>query len=230
MFQPTASDRAITFDRHQARTNMIEQQIRTWEVLDQGILDLMSRVKREQFVPEAYRNLAFADLQIPLDHGQVMMQPKLEGRLLQSLNLQAGQSVLEIGAGSGFVTACLAQQAGSLTSVDIHADFVARTQALLAAHGASNATLHTLDACGPDFMQGKRFDRIAVTGSLPAPRRAFEVLLEVGGRLFVILGSGPIMQATIVDRIGEREWRSESLFDTAIAALEHAVPPVAFEF
>ena len=159
-----------------------------------------------------------------------MMQPKLEGRLLQSLNLQAGQSVLEIGAGSGFVTACLAQQAGSLTSVDIHAGFVARTQALLATQGTAHTTLCALDACEPDFMQGKRFDRIAVTGSLPAPRRAFEALLEVGGRMFVILGNGPIMQATIVDRIGERQWRSESLFDTAITALEHAVPPAAFEF
>ena len=230
MFQPTPDHPVRAFDRHQARANMIEQQIRTWEVLDQDILDLMRRIEREQFVPEAYRNLAFADLQIPLDHGQVMMQPNLEGRLLQSLDLQPGQSRLEIGAGSGFVTACLAQQAGSVTSVDIHASFIARTQALLAAQGVANTSLHTLDACEPDFMQGRRFDRIAVTGSLPAPRRAFEALLEVGGRLFVILGRAPIMQATIVDRIGEREWRRESLFDTSIAALAHATPPAAFEF
>jgi protein-L-isoaspartate(D-aspartate) O-methyltransferase len=212
----------------QARFNMIEQQIRPWDVLDDRVLHVIADTPREDFVPERYRALAFTDISIPLDHGEVMMPPKLEGRLLQSLALQAGDSVLEIGSGSGYLTACLAKLAGSVLGVDLYPDFIEQVGEKLAHHGIGNVELQSGDAASG--WDGARFDAIAVTGSLPVLHRGFHNALKIGGRLFVIIGKPPIMQALLITRVGEREWNQESLFETSIPALINAPQPESFTF
>lgn len=213
----------------QARFNMIEQQIRTWDVLDQRVLDVMKSVPREQFVPEHYRSLAFADTNIPLGHDQVMMAPKLEGRLLQALAITPDDSVLEIGTGSGYLTACLARLGKQVTSIDITADFTTAAAAKLEAQGISNITLETLDAA-EGIESEKRYDVIAVTGSLPLLQQQFQKNLAVGGRLFIITGSLPIMEANLISRVDENHWSSECLLETCIPPLLHAARPQAFVF
>ncbi len=213
----------------QARFNMIEQQIRTWDVLDQRVLDVMKSVPREQFVPEHYRSLAFADTNIPLGHDQVMMAPKLEGRLLQALAITPDDSVLEIGTGSGYLTACLARLGKQVTSIDITADFTTAAAAKLEAQGISNVTLETLDAA-EGIESEKRYDVIAVTGSLPLLQQQFQKNLAVGGRLFIITGSLPIMEANLITRVEENHWSSECLLETCIPPLLHAARPQAFVF
>jgi protein-L-isoaspartate(D-aspartate) O-methyltransferase len=213
----------------QARFNMIEQQIRTWDVLDQRVLDVMNSVPREQFVPEHYRSLAFADTSIPLGHDQVMMAPKLEGRLLQALAIKADDSALEIGSGSGYLTACLARLGKHVTSIDIIADFTAAAAAKLEAQGISNVTLETFDAA-EGIESNTRYDVIAVTGSLPLLQQQFQKNLTVGGRLFIIIGSLPIMEANLITRVDENNWSSESLLETCIPPLLHAARPQAFVF
>jgi len=213
----------------QARFNMIEQQIRTWDVLDQRVLDVMNSVPREQFVPEHYRSLAFADTNIPLGHDQVMMAPKLEGRLLQALAITADDAVLEIGTGSGYLTACLARLGKHVTSLDITADFTMAAAAKLEAQGISNVTLETFDAA-EGIESDKRYDVIAVTGSLPLLQQQFQKNLAVGGRLFIITGSLPIMEANLITRVDENHWSSECLLETCIPPLLHAARPQAFVF
>jgi len=213
----------------QARFNMIEQQIRTWDVLDQRVLDVMNSVPREQFVPEHYRSLAFADTNIPLGHDQVMMAPKLEGRLLQALAITADDAVLEIGTGSGYLTACLGRLGKHVTSLDITADFTTAAAAKLEAQGISNVTLETLDAA-EGIESEKRYDVIAVTGSLPLLQQQFQKNLAVGGRLFIITGSLPIMEANLITRVEENHWSSECLLETCIPPLLHAARPQAFVF
>ena len=213
----------------QARFNMIEQQIRTWDVLDQRVLDVMKSVPREQFVPEHYRSLAFADTNIPLGHEQVMMAPKLEGRLLQALAITPDDSVLEIGTGSGYLTACLARLGKQVTSIDITADFTTAAAAKLEAQGISNVTLETFDAA-EGIESEKRYDVIAVTGSLPLLQQQFQKNLAVGGRLFIITGSLPIMEANLITRVEENHWSSECLLETCIPPLLHAARPQAFVF
>jgi protein-L-isoaspartate(D-aspartate) O-methyltransferase len=213
----------------QARFNMIEQQIRTWDVLDQRVLDVMNSVPREQFVADHYRSLAFADTSIPLGHDQVMMAPKLEGRLLQALAIKADDSVLEIGSGSGYLTACLARLGKHVTSIDIIADFTAAAAAKLEAQGISNVTLETADAA-EGIESDKRYDVIAVTGSLPLLQQQFQKNLAVGGRLFVITGSLPIMEARLIRRVDENNCSSESLLETCIPPLLHAARPQTFVF
>ena len=213
----------------QARFNMIEQQIRTWDVLDQRVLDVMNSVPREQFVPEHYRSLAFADTNIPLGHDQVMMAPKLEGRLLQALAITPDDSVLEIGTGSGYLTACLARLGKQVTSIDITADFTTAAAAKLEAQGISNITLETLDAA-EGIESEKRYDVIAVTGSLPLLQQQFQKNLAVGGRLFIITGSLPIMEANLITRVDEHNWDSECLLETCIPPLLNASKPQDFIF
>ncbi len=213
----------------QARFNMIEQQIRTWDVLDQRVLDVMNSVPREQFVPEHYRSLAFADTNIPLGHDQVMMAPKLEGRLLQALAITADDSVLEIGSGSGYLTACLARLGKHVTSIDITADFTTAAAAKLEAQGISNVTLETFDAA-EGIKSDQHYDVIAVTGSLPLLQQQFQKNLAVGGRLFIITGSLPIMEANLISRVDENHWSSECLLETCIPPLLHAARPQAFVF
>jgi len=211
----------------QARFNMIEQQIRTWEVLDQGVLDLLTQVPREEFVPLAFRNLAFADMNVPLAHGQVMMQPKLEARLVQSLDIQPQDTVLEIGTGSGYLTALLAKRARHVYSVDLYADFSAEARAKLGKHGIGNVTLETGDAA-QGWAQHGPYDAIAVTGSLPLFSEVFQRQLKTGGRLFMIVGSSPAMEALLITRLGKEQWLRESLFETDIPALVNAPQPPAF--
>lgn len=213
----------------QARFNMIEQQIRTWDVLDQTVLDVMNTVPREQFVPENCRALAFADTSIPLGHDQVMMAPKLEGRLLQALAIKPDDKVLEIGTGSGYLTACLASLGRHVTSIDIMPDFTTAASAKLEALGISNVTLETADAA-EGIGNDQRYDVIAVTGSLPLLQQQFQKNLEVGGRLFIITGSLPIMEANLITRVDENNWSGECLLETCIPPLLHATRPQAFIF
>ena len=172
----------------QARFNMVEQQIRTWEVLDQQVLDLMGQVPREDFVPEAYRNLAFADTCIPLEHGQTMMLPRVEARMLQALQVAPTDRVLEVGTGSGFVTALLARLGGHVTSVEIHDSLQSGARAKLAAHAIENVDLYSGDA-SHGWERSAPYDVIAVTGSLPVLEESFQNSLAIGGRLFIIVGA-----------------------------------------
>ena len=216
-------------DLEQARFNMIEQQVRTWEVLDQRVLDTMNRIPRENFVPEHYRSLAFVDTEIPIGHDQVMMAPKVEGRLLQALNITPQDSILEIGTGSGYLTACLASLGKHVTSIDIVPGFTTAAAARLDEQGISNTRLETADVAN-GINTSEQYDVIAVTGSLPLLQKQFHESLKIGGRLFVITGKLPIMEALLITRVNENNWSQESLFETCIAPLEHASRPQGFVF
>ena len=216
---------SMNFD--QARFAMIEQQVRPWDVLDPRVLEVMSSVKREDFVPTAHRQLAFADLPLPLAHGESMLKPVVEGRLLQSLALDASEEVLEIGTGSGFVTACLAQLARAVTSIDIHADFIESARARLDAAGIGNVRLETGDVLS--WQPGRAFDAIAVTGAMATIPEVFTSWLRPGGRLFVVRGQSPVQEAVRATRRGD-SLHIESLFETDIPYLRGAAPAPAFTF
>lgn len=213
----------------QARFNMIEQQIRPWDVLDDRVLGVFSATPREDFVPERYRALAFSDISVPLAHEQHMMPPKLEGKLLQSLVIEPTDRVLEIGTGSAYLCACLARLGASVHSVDIVEDFTREAHEKLARHNIDNVTLETADAAA-GLATDARFDAVAVTGSLPVLHQGFHTLLNPGGRLFVVVGKPPVMQALLITRIGAHEWRQESLFETSVPALINAQQPERFRF
>lgn len=205
-------------DFEQARYNMIEQQVRPWEVLDQDILDLLAQVHREDFVPDAYRRLALADVGLPIGHDEITMTPKTEARLMQSLLLEPRDRVLEIGTGCGYLTALLASTAAAVVSVDIYADFTRAAATKLTEHGIHNVQLETGDAINGWPSQAP-YDAIAVTGSVPVLTDAFQSQLTIGGRLFVIVGESPVMEARLITRIGDQEWASESLFETDLPPL-----------
>ncbi len=224
----TGTAKAVDFEL--ARYNMIEQQIRPWDVLDQRVLDVITATPREAFVPEKYLStLAFSDICIPLEHGEYMMSPKLEGRLLQTLDVQPTDKVLEIGTGSGFLTACLARLAAQVVSVDIYADFKYATERKLAGQAITNVELKVDDAVQGYGAEGQ-FDVIALTGSLPKLHQGFHRSLAIGGRLFVIVGQPPMMEALLITRVGAEQWAQESVFDTMIPPLQNAVAPAAFRF
>lgn len=221
---------ATAVDFALARYNMIEQQIRPWDVLDQRVLDVLTATPREAFVPEKYQStLAFSDICIPLEHGEFMMSPKLEGRLLQTLDLQPTDKVLEIGTGSGFLTACLAQLAQQIVSVDLYADFKYATERKLAGQAITNVELKVDDAAQGYGADGQ-FDVIALTGSLPELHQGFHRSLAIGGRLFVIVGQPPMMEALLITRVGAEQWAQESVFDTMIPPLLNAATPAPFRF
>jgi len=205
-------------DIEQARFNMIEQQIRPWEVFDQTVLDLMSQTPREKFVPEEYQHLAFSDTNIPVGHDQVMMSPKLEARMLQALNIESHERVLEIGTGSGYITALLTQLAGSVTTEEIYADL-----SVQAAKRLQNMSLDNVEFVVTDSLKKRqffnRYDVIVVTGSLPTFDPIFQEQLEIGGGLFMIVGESPVMEALLITRTAEREWDRLSLFETDLPAL-----------
>ncbi len=217
----------MALDFAQARQTMVESQVRTWDVLDPRVLDTLSRVHREDFVPAAYRALAFADIDLPLGHDEVMMKPVVEGRLLQALALQPGDEVLEIGTGSGFLAACLATLARRVVSVDRHGDFVRAAQTRLLAAGLGNVELVVAEAVR-DFAPGRSFDAIAVTGALYHIPERFLDWLRPGGRLFAIRGESPAMQAVLVRDTGAGRFSEESLFETDLPYLVHAAPPPRF--
>jgi len=217
----------IEVDTELARYNMIEQQIRTWDVLDPLILELLASVPRERFVPENYQNLAFSDLEIPLGQDEVMMAPKTEGRILQSLAIKPLDRVLEIGTGSGFLTACLARLGAEVVSVEIVPEFSQRAQQLLTGMGYENIEFRIGDAAG-GWDQDGHFDAIAVTGSLPVLPDALRNCMNKGGRMFVITGEPPVMEAQLIHRLSDQEWQSETLFETDLPALQNAVYPQIF--
>ena len=202
----------------QARLNMIEQQIRTWEVLDQSVLDLIAQVHREDFMPEEYRLLALADVQIPLMHNQVTMTPKAEARLLQTLDIRKSDNILEIGTGCSYLTALLASSGKQVTSVDIFPEFTAEAAIKLSRYNINNVTLETGDAINGWGKKGA-YDVIAVTGSVPVLGHHFQEQLNISGRLFVITGKSPVMEALLITRIGQNEWARESIFETDVPAL-----------
>jgi protein-L-isoaspartate(D-aspartate) O-methyltransferase len=203
-----------------ARIQMVRQQVRAWEVLDARVLHALSELPREHFAPAAYRDLAFADFEIPLDHGECMMAPNVEGKLLQALRLSPVDHVLEIGTGSGFLTACLARLAGSVLSVDIYPDFVESAQQKLSNLDIRNVTLNAQD--GFRLQQPAQFDAIAVTGSVPELRSQFADMLRPGGRLFIVVGRPPIMEARLITRQEDGRCIEESLFETALKPLINA--------
>ena len=211
----------------QARFNMVEQQIRTWDVLDPRVLDLMSAVPREDFVPAEYRNLAFADTSIPLEHGQCMMVPRVEARMLQALQIEPDEQVLEIGTGSGFVTALLSRVAARVTSIEIHESLSRSALAKLERHGIGNVTLHVADACR-GWADGAPYDAIAITGSMPVLDKTFQESLAIGGRLFVIVGRAPAMEAQLITRTGESQWTTDDLFETVVPPLIGVAQPERF--
>jgi protein-L-isoaspartate(D-aspartate) O-methyltransferase len=211
-----------------ARQQMVDQQVRAWDVLKPDILEVLKAVPREQFVPVGYESLAFSDTEIPIGHGESMMTPTLEGRLLQSLDLHSTDSILEIGTGTGFLTACLAQLASTITSVDIHDDFLKTAEANLDSFGTKNVDLAAMDATRE--LPNVQYDAIAITGSIQTFDPRFVMSLKPGGRLFIVVGDAPVMDACLVTRTGDDEWTTDSLFETSLAPLVNGTLPPQFSF
>ena len=212
----------------QAREQMIEQQVRAWDVLDARVLEILRQVPREAFVAAQHRFLAFADVEIPLPCGQHMLRPSVVGRLLQALALTGRERVLEVGSGSGFVTACLRAGSASVRSLELFPELAELARRNIASLGLRDVDVVTEDATrlGSDT----RYDAIAVTASLPIPDERFQRQLTVGGRLFVVVGVPPVMEARLIRRITEDAWGTESLFETVIDPLVHATRPQGFVF
>jgi len=212
-----------------ARYNMIEQQIRTWEVLDPKVLQLLNDVPRENFVPEAYQGLAFADIEIPLGFGQTMLSPKLEARIVQALNVQKTHEVLHIGTGSGYFTALLAQLAKHVVSLEINAELSATAAYKLSQNNIHNVTIELADGVTGN-PASQPFDLIVFTGSSPAEPANVRQQLNVGGVMFIVLGQAPVMHATLIQRISETGFKEDVLFETCIPELENATQATTFEF
>jgi protein-L-isoaspartate(D-aspartate) O-methyltransferase len=215
-------------DFEQARFNMIEQQIRTWEVLDQGVLDLLFLVRREDFVPPEYRLLAFADLEIPLGDHQKMWAPKMEARVLQELHIEQGESVLEIGTGSAYLTALLARLGARVTSVEINPRLAAEAKAKLARAGIASVELAVGD--GARGWGRAAYDAIVLTGSTPVLPDAFFEQLAPGGRVFAVVGEPPVMLARLVRSVAPGALAKRILFETVLDPLTNAATPARFEF
>jgi len=217
----------------QARFNMIEQQIRTWEVLDQDVLDLLYAVRREEFVPTVYRELAFSDLEIPLyegaEEGEHMMQPKVEARIIQELAVRKYERALEVGAGSGYLTALLAARAHHVHSVEISPKLKAFAEDNLRRAEIENATVELGDAA-QGWQQHAPYDVIVLTASTPVLPRAFVSQLKTGGRLFAVVGDAPVMEARLVTCVGSDSHHTIDLFETCVAPLKNAMQPARFRF
>ena len=213
----------------QARLNMIEYQIRPWEVLDQQVLDLLYAVKREDFVPPAYRMLAFSDLEIPIGQGERMWQPKLEARVLQELAVKPTDHILEIGTGSGYFTALLAQRAQHVYSVEIHPELKASAEASLRRAGVANVTLELGDGAR-GWSKHAPYDVIVLTGSTPELPLQFLQQLRTGARLFAVVGNPPVMAARLITCAGEGVYNSIDLLETRIAPLTNALAGERFSF
>ena len=209
--------------------NMIEQQIRPAEVLDPKVLGVIAKVLREEFVPENYRALAYSDTAIPLENDAQMMKPIMEARLLQALNIQASDKILQVGTGSGYLTALLATLGRHVVSVDIDAKLSAEAGRLLAKHNITNITLEVGDACEGWDKQAP-YDVIALTGSVRQLNPAFKQQLNDNDRLFAVVGRAPVMTALLITRIDKDTWRQESLFETVLPALKNAEPAPQFVF
>jgi protein-L-isoaspartate(D-aspartate) O-methyltransferase len=211
-----------------ARGQMITQQIRAWDVLDGRVLEAMQRTPREQFVPERYAGVAFADADIPLRPGQHMLAPKIVGRLLQALDPQPGMRALVVGAGTGYVPACISAMGASVRAIEIDAGLAAAARANLMRAGFGQVEVIVGDTFNLDF--GKDYAVIAVCGALPLYDDRFARALAVGGRLFVVVGASQPQEALLVTRSAEQKWDSTALFETSVDALDHAARPERFEF
>lgn len=219
----------MSLDLEIARFNMVEQQIRPWEVLDPRVLDVCARVRRELFVPAGYRNLAFSDTSIPLAHGQSMMAPKVEARLLQALAVEPSDRILEIGTGSGYLAALLATLGAHVTSIEYYADLSEQAKSNLRQAGVGNVKLHVGDGLD-GWPTAEPYDVIAVTGSCPARRPAIEQQLAINGRLFLVVGTGAVMEAMVITRLSKDTWTAESLFETELLPLIGAEAKPEFRF
>jgi protein-L-isoaspartate(D-aspartate) O-methyltransferase len=222
-----------SMDFNKARFNMVEQQVRPWDVLDPRVLNVIGNIPREQFVPEESRKLAYADTRIPIGHyeGRTshMLNPVIEGRILQSLAITEDDIVLQIGTGTGYITACLATLARHVDSVDINPEMTALAEKNLARLEITNVTLSTGDAA-VKWEQKQFYDCIAIMGSLPAIPDFYKKALREGGRMFVVTGDAPVMKALLVTRISKNEWTVDELFETCIDSLINAEKPAQFIF
>ena len=216
-------------DFETARFNMVEQQIRPWEVLDPDVLDACLSVERENFVPQQFRNLAFSDTSIDLGHGQSMMLPKVEARLVQSLAIEPADRILEVGTGSGYLTALLGTLGAHVMSVDIETEFVDTAGAKLSRAEIDNVKLLVGDGLD-GWTAAAPYDVIAVTGSSPLRRPKIETQLSGGGRMFIVVGLEPVMEALLITRTGANQWTTESLFETTLTPLIGAEPSPTFKF
>ena len=216
-------------DVERARFNMVEQQIRTWEVLDQQVLDLLFQVRREEFVPEQYRSLAFVDMEIPLGCGEKMLVPKLEARMLQELAVKPGDRILEVGTGSGYMTALLAKRGAHVTSVEIIPEFSTQAAARLKAHGIANVTPEVGDAAR-GWSKHAPYDVIVLTGSVPVLADEFQRSLNAGGRMLAVVGEAPVMEARLITCTAGGACNALGLFETCIPALKNAPQPQRFVF
>jgi protein-L-isoaspartate(D-aspartate) O-methyltransferase len=210
------------------RNQMVEQQVRTWEVFDDRVLDAMREVRRDAFVPDVFRSVAFSDAAIPLPHGQQILPPKVHGRILQSIALNPGDVALEVGTGSGYLTACMSKLCSRVRSLEIHADLAELARGNMFAAAANNVAIEVMDAMNLDEIA--QYDAIAVTGSLSIYDERFQRALKIGGRMFVVVGALPVMEAWKVTRLGEREWQRESMFETVIDPLVNAARVSPFVF
>lgn len=213
----------------QARSNMIEQQIKPWNVPNQVVLDLISNIHREDFVPDEYRRLALADVRIPLAHDQVTMTPKVEARLLQALEIKLDDKILEIGTGCAYMTALLAKSGHHVHSIDIHPDFTEQAKLKLQQHDIQNVTLECGNAIH-GWQQSSPYDVIVLTGSVPILEDHLQQQLKIGGRMFAIVGQSPAMEARLIKRVSENEWYNEILFETDLPELEGATQVETFKF
>ena len=213
----------------QARFNMIEQQIRPWDVLDPKVLTLLAKVKREDFVPAAYRDLAFADLEIPLGEGQAMLPPRVEARLLQELGIKKTDRVLEIGTGSGYMAALLAASAEHVTTLEIRPSLAAVARENLQRSGVDNVTVEVANGLS-GWSQRAPFDAILVSGALPEVPAALLKQLRVGGRLAVIVGEAPVMEAQLITCTAEGVFNTINVFETVMPSLDGASPSAGFSF
>ena len=212
-----------------ARFNMVEQQIRTWMVLEPAALAALSTVEREKFTPVAYQALAYADTEIPLALGQTMLPPRIDARLMHDLHLQGHESVLEIGTGSGYLTALLAHRAHQVISLEVHPELAQTAQANLRAAGIRNAEVRVANGASAQVAEAP-FDAIVLGGSVAEVPQSLLGQLKVGGKLIAIVGDDPIMQATLFTRVADQQWQSRSLWDTAVPALESFSKTSHFKF
>ena len=200
-----------------AKFNMIEQQIRPWEVLDHRVLNTLNRVNRADFVREAYKGLAYADCQIPVGNGVRMLPPTIEGRMLQAMLIKPGDRVLEVGSGAGYITTCLANLGDRVTSIDPSAEIIDFARTNVTNSGQDNVEFRQLGLAQIDFAAS--FDAIAVTGSLPGVPDNLKLALKPGGRMFIVVGDSPVMEALLVSRVDDTEWTTQSLFETDLPRL-----------